>query len=381
MNTKRVLFFYNNFYPAWKAGGPVQSLTNLANALSGKIDIRVICSGYELNETSQKLEGISFGKWNNIIGTQTYYLNNDELSFRRIKELINESGADIIYLNGLYSLIFVVYPLLAWKLYFKTQKKLILSPRGMLQHGALKVKPFKKKIFLNVLKLLGLHKNIQWHATDEQEIKDIKEHFGDGASVLMAPNIPKKPLESLRFTEKEAGRLCLIYLSLIVAKKNLHLALEWIKELDLPLIFDIYGPVKDKKYWDDCLKLIENMPVHINVKYMGDVTPLNVQDTFLNYHALLLPTKGENFGHAIYECLSVGRPVIISDATPWKKLKEKNAGFDIPNNQPEYYKEAIAALFAMNQLQYNDLCDGAHKVATGYWNNNDFESAYLEMFN
>jgi len=381
MGIRKVLFFYNNFYPAWKAGGPVQSLTNLAYALSGKIDISVICSGYELNEADCKLEGISLGNWNRIIGTKTYYLDNNELNFRTIRRLVAESGADIIYINGLYSVPFVVYPLLAWKIYYSKQKNLILSPRGMLQQGALKVRPLKKKLFLSALKILGLHKNIQWHATDGQEAEDIQTHFGTNTNVFTVSNIPKKPLDAIRYLEKKVDGLHLIYLSLIVAKKNLHRALQWIKELELPITFDIYGPIKDKKYWDLCLGLIEDMPAQIRVNYKGDVLPDNVQNTFLDYHALLLPTKGENFGHAIYECLSVGRPVIISDATPWKNLEERNAGFDMPTNNPEKYKEAITTLYRMNQAEFDKLCAGAYKVAAEYWNCNDFESGYLKLFN
>jgi glycosyltransferase involved in cell wall biosynthesis len=380
MAVRKVLFFYNNFYPAWKAGGPVQSLTNLVHTLSAKIDISVICSGYELNETKNKLEEVNLSNWVDAIGAKVYYLDNDEINFATIKRLIAESGADIIYLNGLYSIPFVIYPLLAWKIHHSKQKKLILSPRGMLQQGALKVKPLKKKLFLTGLKILGLDKNIHWHATDTQEADDIKKHF-DTASISIVSNIPKRPLDIIKPIEKATSSLRLVYLSLVVAKKNLHLALQWIKELNLPLVFEIYGPVKDKKYWQDCLRLIEDMPAQICVNYKGDVLPHDVQNTFLNYHALLLPTKGENFGHAIYECLSVGRPVLISDTTPWKYLEKRNAGFDISVDMPEQYKETITSLYKMNQTEYNKLCMGALRLATDYWKSNDFESGYLKMFN
>ena len=34
----------------------------------------------------------------------------------------------------------------------------------------------------------------------------------------------------------------------------------------------------------------------------------------------LLPTGGENFGHAIFEALACGVPALISDQTPWRGL-------------------------------------------------------------
>jgi glycosyltransferase involved in cell wall biosynthesis len=40
-----------------------------------------------------------------------------------------------------------------------------------------------------------------------------------------------------------------------------------------------------------------------------------------------LPTKGENFGHVIYESLSAGTPPLISDETPWRDFEEKGVGW------------------------------------------------------
>lgn len=353
----------------------------MVHILSGEIDISVICSGYELNETENKLCGINLSNWNSIIGAKVYYLDNNETNFKTIKKLISETDADIIYLNGLYSLVYVLYPLFICKIYYGKNKKLILSPRGMLQHGALKVKPFKKKVFLSLFKFLQFYKNIQWHATDEQETNDIKKFMGEKANVYLASNIAKAPVSIFQSINKKTGELKLVYLSLITEKKNLLLGLQWIKELALPLTFDIYGPVKDKKYWEECLHLIANMPTQTHVHYRGDVLPENVQNIFLNYHALFLPTSGENFGHAIYECLSVGRPAIISDNTPWKNLENQLSGFDISIQDPKKIKAAIITLFDMDTETYCKFCQNALNIAHAYWFGHNFRSSYLDMFN
>ncbi len=380
MSSKRAVFFYNNFYPAWKAGGPVQSLNNLVNALSDKMDISVVCSAYDLNE-KETLSGISLNEWNNVLGVKAYYVHDSETKYRAIKKLIWNANPEVIYLNGLYSIPFVIYPLLFWQYNLKRRSKLFLAPRGMLQQGALNVKPFKKKVFLLLFKVLRLYKDIQWHATDEQEEKDIKRVFGESAKVHIAPNIPKKPVDTLQMIGKAQGELRLVYLSLITEKKNLHLALKWIVELNLPVVFDIYGPVKDQLYWEKCVELIENVPQHINIRYMGEVLPDKVLDTFSQYHALFLPTKGENFGHAIYECLSIGRPVLISNETPWKNLEKENCGFDIPIEQPELFKIAIEKMFKTEQKSYDVICKNAQNLAMKYWAGHDFESIYMKMFN
>lgn len=371
---------YDYYQPAYKAGGPVQSLVSLSKVLANNHrKVAVLASCYDLHENTP-LAGIQLHEWNKNGHEQVYYLGKEEQSYSYIKRVIMEYTPEIIYLNGMYSLPFTIFPLLIWRYNLKADAKLVWAPRGMLQEGALKVKSFKKKLFLTAIKWMKLHKGVTWHATDEQEALDIKKLFGKSERIFVAANIPKKPLETIAAINKPAGELKLVYLSLITEKKNLHLALQWLNELNIPVTFDIYGPVKDEVYWQTCLSLIDKAASNVTVNYRQDVKPDMVQAVFSSYHALLLPTKGENFGHAIYECLSVGRPVIISTETPWKHLEKIKAGFDIHIQKPELFKDAIVKLYNADQLEYDEWCKNAHNLAHRYWNEHDFLSIYTSLF-
>lgn len=342
-------------------------------------EVSVITSCYDLNET-KPLTNVMLGQWNLEKGTKVYYTDVKEQTTKFIRQLIQDVSPKAIYLNGLYSLPFVILPLIIWRKNLKNNTRLVWAPRGMLQEGALNIKPFKKKLFLWFVKFIGLNKGVVWHATDTQEELDIKKHFNEHAEVIIAQNIPKKPVKEVTEIKKSVNEVRLVYLSLITEKKNLHFALQWINELGLPIIFDIYGPVKDYEYWLMCKEIISNTAKNISVNYRGDIEADKVQEVFTQYHALLLPTKGENFGHAIYECLSAGRLVIISADTPWKNLEEKNAGFDISLKRPDLFKEAIEKLYKMDQFEYNKLCEGAYSVACNYWKENDFTLSYAKLF-
>ena len=41
-------------------------------------------------------------------------------------------------------------------------------------------------------------------------------------------------------------------------------------------------------------------------------------------------TRHENFGHAVVEAWAHGRPVLLSDQTPWRGLAELDLGWDLP---------------------------------------------------
>jgi glycosyltransferase involved in cell wall biosynthesis len=122
------------------------------------------------------------------------------------------------------------------------------------------------------------------------------------------------------------------------------------------------------------------LPAGIHIEYKGEVMPNKVQHLFAEYHAMLFPTKGENFGHAIYECLSVGRPVIVSTETPWKELEKKCGGYDISLNNEDQFKKAIQTFLQMDQTEFEIRINGAHAIAIDYWRSNDVSSAYLQLF-
>jgi glycosyltransferase involved in cell wall biosynthesis len=102
----------------------------------------------------------------------------------------------------------------------------------------------------------------------------------------------------------------------------------------------IYGPAEDLEYWLLCQRQIELMPVNINIKYYGEVEHKIVPLVLSKADVFILPTLGENFGHVIFEALSVGTPVIISDNTPW--VNDELGAIEVLSLlQPEKWVEAI----------------------------------------
>ena len=66
--------------------------------------------------------------------------------------------------------------------------------------------------------------------------------------------------------------------------------------------------------------------------------------TLAGYDLFLLPTRGENFGHAIFDALEVGLPVLISDQTPWRDLERIGAGWSLPLADPDRFAATIDRL-------------------------------------
>lgn len=368
----KLLIFYPYFLPAYKAGGPVQSLFNMASLLSKDYQVFVICSAFDLGD-KKPLPNILINKWNSFANNIAVFYSST-LHIWSVYRAIKTVKPDTIYINGLFLISFNFWPLILTR---NSACKIVVAPRGMLQKGAFAIRSTKKQIYLQLLIWLRLHKNIIWHATDDQERVDIMNRFGMDARVKLAPNIPKPPVKSITLKRKDSGTLSLVYLSLITEKKNLHLILEALREVNESVSFDIWGPITDGKYWNRCQLLMKDQ-IH-KIQYHGVVKPNQVQELLSQYHALILPTSGENFGHAIYESFSVGTPAIISAFTPWGNLEDKRAGITHELSSKSL-AHAIREFISLDSGQFAQISSGAYKVACDYYQQHDYQKSYHYLF-
>jgi len=80
----------------------------------------------------------------------------------------------------------------------------------------------------------------------------------------------------------------------------------------------------------------------------------------------LLPTGGENFGHAIFEALCCGVPALISDRTPWRGLAARKAGWDLPLSDASAFVAALEAYAALRPDARAAWREGARACALAY---------------
>jgi glycosyltransferase involved in cell wall biosynthesis len=114
------------------------------------------------------------------------------------------------------------------------------------------------------------------------------------------------------------NHLNLIFLSRISPMKNLDYLLQLLRRVNVPIDLSICGPLEVPEYWAECKNLISELPANIAVKYRGEVPPERVPEVFAQHDVFFLPTRGENFGHVIFESLAAGTCVVLSDRTPWQ---------------------------------------------------------------
>ena len=233
---------------------------------------------------------------------------------------------------------------------------------------------------MNGLLALGLHRAIRFHAADETEAQDIVNYFGNSSRVVTVPNFPGAPAGAFPIPEKKAGELLLIFIGRIHPIKNLDYLLEALKEVRAKVRLTIVGSLEDEKYWEKCKRIIDELPDTIEVEYAGEIANRELQAVTAKQHIFALPTKGENFGHAIFEALALGKPVLISDQTPWRGLRAAGAGWDLALDGPGRFREALEEAAAWGQEDYERCCRSTKKYLQDYIDRLNLKDEYQKLF-
>ena len=376
-----VVILVDYYIPGNNAGGCPRSVTNLVDHLSDDFTFIVVSRDHDLG-VPHPYENIASNKKTIFNDYSIYYLSSIGYSWHQLKGLLTHLSGKILYLNSYFSYHFSIKPLLLRKFGFIRAASVVLAPRGEFSTGALSINSLKKRMFIFLSKIAGLHKGIIWHASTELEEADIRRVIGDNVIVKIAPDLPEKcsntPKVIKRIKHKDEARI--IFLSRISRKKNLYGALELLFGVNGRILFDIYGPIEDKPYWEECRKLLDLLPSNVTVHYRANVPFDKVFEVFSNYHLFLFPTLGENYGHVILESLVAGCPILISDNTPWKNIVGRGAGWDFPLKQTESYKDIINKVVAMKQPEFDSLSMKAHEFGVHHLINEENINTNRNLF-
>lgn len=213
---ERILILNGQYAPGYRGGGPIQSCINLVENLYEYYDFYVLCADRDLFSQKQYSD-VEIDRWTTYNHANVFYASTKNMKLKSIKHIINAVNADILYLNGFFSPIFTIRPLVLNRIQKLHVGKIILTPRGDFTGGC-ENKKAKKYTYIYASKVVGLYKNVLWHATSPLEENDIKNKFPN-ADVFVTPNLPSvyepKGIKNL----KKVGELNLVFVSRIFPKK------------------------------------------------------------------------------------------------------------------------------------------------------------------
>jgi glycosyltransferase involved in cell wall biosynthesis len=306
----------NVFSPGVKGGGPSQSLSNLLR--DTELEVRVFTGACDLDGTALDVVADQWINWSDNSNIKVFY--SSKTGYRLALQLFKEIGGvkpSVVWVNSFFDFKYSLLPQLAAGM---RGSPIVISPRGELMEGALSIKKAKKIFSLYLLKMLYRVFTPRFHFTSEEERTETLRYLGDCDTYLF-PNYSRKPMSTNCLASSVNNRVKskkLIFLARLVPKKGLDIALRVLAELDQEYGLEIYGEFETPHYECEIKELVRTLELFDRVIFRGFIPFEEALSKISACQLMLAPTRGENFGHSIYECLSIGLPVVISDQTPWK---------------------------------------------------------------
>ena len=313
---KHIYIFNQFFYPAYKAGGPVKSLKLIKEQLDNKFEIIVFTSSYDIDKKKifnlKKKQNIN--NFDNYVHLILFLFNN----------FLFKKSHTTLYFNSFFNFKYTILPIIFFKLFTK-KNMIVIAPRGELFNTEIKKKFFKKIFYILYFKLF-LKKNIIFHATSMQERNAVKKIFPKN-TIKYLPNLVEKYKKDFKY-KYLSKPFKVIFLSRISPKKNLIKTLDILSRINLPIIFDIYGPIEDINYWKKVklkIKEIKSFNKSFIASYKGTVKS-NKYEILNKYNFFILLSDSENFGHVIFESILSKCFPIVTKNSPWKIVNKLNCG-------------------------------------------------------
>lgn len=384
----QILGVLGAYLPGFRAGGPVRSISAIVELLSDEFAWHIICPDRDLGDDAP-YPGVLVDQWTHVGKASVYYASPRTLRPWNLARLLRGCRYDLLYLNSFFSPRMSVLPVACAYARLLRQKPVLIAPRGEFSPGALAIKAWKKRPYLWMAHRLGLYRNCFWHLSTTRELDDLDAVFDvDSRAKYVARNsfvaqdmiaaAPGRP-EAARGSAS-GSRLSVAFLSRISPMKNLDFALRALAQVRAPMVFSVFGPEEDAGYVSLCRKLAEGLPANVEVRWCGAVPAAKVVETLSAHDLMLLPTRGENFGHVIMEAWMAGLPVLISDQTPWRGLEQEGVGWDLPLASAERFAEVIDQVAAWPLEKRQSVAKACREKAGSILNDDDVRQANLSMF-
>lgn len=338
-----------SFYPAIKYGGTIYASLNYVKVLA-EIGHKV-----QVSTTNSDMDGkldvptgqfLEFGK--NIL--VKYYNETivDKLSIPLWMNIYQDiKAADFVHVHALFN---TPIPM---ALFFarRYSKPVLLSPHGVLGNWVMNNGSAWKQVWLNLF-IRPFASYVHWHATSEQEQKEILTHFPN-AKVFIIP----VPLELEEFKQVNtlsrssflmkfadvAGEpeKILISMARLQKKKGLDILIRAFKGVlsQYPEAY-LFIAGQDEGGKSGLVSMAQELNIDKRVIFTGSIRGQDKVDFMANADLFILPSHNENFGIVYAEALAAGTPVIASKETPWEEVERFGCGKWVSNTVGEF-EEAI----------------------------------------
>ncbi len=350
----RICLVSSSFHPATFYGGPISATWGLSKKLAE--------NGYEIYVSTTNANGDE-----KLSVESNHFLEKENHVFVKYynEQIINKFSfsflfgiwfdikkSDIVYIQYLFhytvlfSLLFSVFQ----------KKKIVVCPRGSFSFFTLNNKFILIKLLWLNFFVRPFLKKIIWQACSYLEEKDILNKFpnadvkviNDGIdyeafqnSILVSRNELLNKFTGITFNDVSNIFFSMGRLHKIKGFDVLIDAFNLLLEKDKYAKLIIAGA--DDGVWRKLKNQINELNLGSSVFLIGAVNFDDKKLLFNNCDYFTLASEFESFGIVIAEALSCGKPVVISNKTPWKDIQINNCGI-LADNEKNSFSDAFSKI-------------------------------------
>ncbi|WP_371133846.1 glycosyltransferase [Limnobacter sp.] len=240
-----------------------------------------------------------------------------------LRSIPRVSHPDLVHIHGVW------HPACHWGASFARTFGIpyVIQPRGMLEPWPLAHKKAKKSLAMLLYQRKDLYACSAFVATASQEADNIRR-LGFSKPIVTIPNgvesfAPFNP--TLRDFNKSI-RTALFMSRLHVKKGVIELVEAWSAIRPVGWRLRIVGP-DDGGHRAAIIKRISQLGVSDVVDLVDEAKGSQRVHEYMSAHLFILPTYSENFGMVIAEALSLGLPVLTTNAAPWGSIQSHQCGW------------------------------------------------------
>lgn len=346
----RVLHVTPTYVPAWRYGGPIQSVHGLCKALAGQgVHVDVATTSVDGAETLRvpagtpvELDGVIVRYFDSPLLRRLYW--SPGLA-RYVRE--NLHSYDLVHLHSIY-----LWPTsFAARIARKRGVPYVLSPRGMLVDTLIRRRNrWVKLAWIQLFERSNLQDAALIHFTSDVEASDAAKLGLAWKAQCIVPNgvdLPAEPKEGdlLDAAAIDFGnRPFVMFLGRLTWKKGLDRLISSVARIpDARLL--IVGNDEDG-YAEQIEAQAVRERVRDRVKFAGPVMGAAKQALLRRAAVFVLPSYSENFGNVVLEAMAAGCPVVVTPEVGAASIVEESGAGVVVNGVPAELAVAIAQLLA-----------------------------------
>lgn len=374
----KLLHVSPSYYPAFKFGGPIQSvhLLNVELAKQGVIvDVFSTNAGL-LGDNSIKLK-----EWNERSGIRIKYFpfvgyEHYNFSISMLVALFKSvQKYEVVHITAVWN-----FPVLATCMACWWHKvPYIISPRGTIYPETINIKSalFKKTYYL-LFAQKCLAKASSIHYTSKDEKDSVEKYLGLTNGVVIANGIDLSEFgQTTSQNIAQNPKPYMLFLGRINKKKGLDILFEAFAKLTIihpDLTLFIVGHDNDG-YQMELEKLATDLNITPKIKFTGPLQGTEKVNMYRNATLFVLSSYSENFGMSVVEAMACGCPVVISDKVGIADhIAAKQAGIVVQTNAESICKgirlliedPLLRTSIALNGLQTAQSDYGIQCVASAF---------------